>query len=241
MDALKPIPATTPVAAAPSKPAEPLYDSSRVHIVCAEPSIANHFLAELRDVTVQHDSLRFRRNLQRLGEIIAYRISSQLSYTDKTVTTPLGESSSKQLHDFPVLATVLRAGLPFHQGFLNYFDQSPSAFAAAYRIEGTAQVQVQVDYLSAPSLDERVLILADPMLASGKSLVQTYRAMLRFGTPRQVHIAAVIASPQGVEYVTREVPEANLWVAAIDDHLNEQAYIVPGLGDAGDLSYGSKL
>ncbi|SHI29376.1 uracil phosphoribosyltransferase [Hymenobacter daecheongensis DSM 21074] len=213
----------------------------RVHIVCAEPSIANHFLAELRDVDVQRDSLRFRRNLQRLGEIMAYKISSQLSYAEKTVTTPLGESVSKQLHDFPVLATVLRAGLPFHQGFLNYFDQSPSAFAAAYRIEGTAQVRVQVDYLSAPSLDERVLILADPMLASGKSLVQTYRAMLRFGQPRQVHIAAVIASPEGVEYVTREIPEATLWVAAIDEKLNAQAYIVPGLGDAGDLSYGSKL
>ncbi|WP_375435321.1 uracil phosphoribosyltransferase [uncultured Hymenobacter sp.] len=213
----------------------------RVHVVCAEPSIANHFLAELRDVEVQRDSLRFRRNLQRLGEIMAYRISSQLSYTDQTVKTPLGQCSSKQLHDFPVLATVLRAGLPFHQGFLNYFDQSPSAFVAAYRIEGTAQVQVQVDYLSAPRLDERVLILADPMLASGKSLVQTYRAMLRFGTPRQVHIAAVIASPEGVAYVTREIPEATLWVAAIDEKLNAQAYIVPGLGDAGDLSYGSKL
>ncbi|MCB2378917.1 uracil phosphoribosyltransferase [Hymenobacter sp. BT635] len=215
--------------------------SDRVHIVCAEPSIANHFLAELRDVDVQRDSLRFRRNLQRLGEIMAYRISSQLSYTDRVVKTPLADSSSKQLRDFPVLATVLRAGLPFHQGFLNYFDQSPSAFAAAYRIEGTSQVRVQVDYLSAPNLDERVLILADPMLASGKSLVQTYRAMLRFGQPRQVHIAAVIASPEGVEYVTREIPEATLWVAAVDDHLNEQAYIVPGLGDAGDLSYGSKL
>jgi uracil phosphoribosyltransferase len=213
----------------------------RVHVVCAEPSIANHFLAELRDVDVQRDSLRFRRNMQRLGEIMAYKISSELSYTEKSVQTPLGASVSKQLHDFPVLATVLRAGLPFHQGFLNYFDQSPSAFAAAYRIEGTAQVRVQVDYLSAPSLDERVLILADPMLASGKSLVQTYRAMLRFGQPRQVHIAAVIASPEGVEYVTREIPEATLWVAAIDEKLNELAYIVPGLGDAGDLSYGSKL
>ncbi|UOR04286.1 uracil phosphoribosyltransferase [Hymenobacter aerilatus] len=217
------------------------YAPERVRIVCAEPSVANHFLAELRDVSKQRDSLRFRRNLQRLGEIIAYRISSQLSYTDQVITTPLSETNGKLLQDFPVLATVLRAGLPFHQGFLNYFDQSPSAFAAAYRIEGTAQVQVQVDYLSAPDLDERVLILADPMLASGKSLVQTYRAMLRFGTPRQVHIAAVIASPEGVDYVTREIPEATLWVAAVDEGLNEQAYIVPGLGDAGDLSYGSKL
>ena len=217
------------------------FDPTRVHVVCAEPSVANHFLAELRDVGKQRDSLRFRRNLQRLGEIMAYRISSRLSYTDQAVTTPLGTSNGKLLRDFPVLATVLRAGLPFHQGFLNYFDQSPSAFAAAYRIEGTAQVQVQVDYLSAPSLDERVLILVDPMLASGKSLVQTYRAMLRFGTPRQVHMAAVIASPEGVAYVTREIPEATLWVAAIDEGLDARAYIVPGLGDAGDLSYGSKL
>jgi len=226
---------------APLTSAEPAPAASRLHVVCAEPSIANHFLAELRDVDVQKDSLRFRRNLQRLGEIIATRISAQLSYTPQVVKTPLGEAASQLLRDFPVLATVLRAGLPFHQGFLNYFDQSPSAFAAAYRIEGTAQVQVQLDYLTAPRLDERVLILADPMLASGKSLVQTYRAMLRFGTPRQVHIAAVIASPEGVAYVMREIPEASLWLAAIDEKLNEQAYIVPGLGDAGDLAFGSKI
>ncbi|MBD2724540.1 uracil phosphoribosyltransferase [Hymenobacter armeniacus] len=237
--------ATSPLSTSAS-PADPQGTAAaeaqaNIHVVCAEPSIANHFLAELRDKEVQKDSLRFRRNLQRLGEIIAYRISAHLSYTEQTIQTPLAETRGKLLHDFPILATVLRAGLPFHQGFLNYFDQSPSAFVAAYRIEGTAQVQVQVDYLSAPSLDERVLILADPMLATGKSLVQTYRAMLRFGTPRQVHIAAVIASPQGLAYVAREIPEANLWVAAIDEGLNEQAYIVPGLGDAGDLSYGSKL
>jgi uracil phosphoribosyltransferase len=213
----------------------------RLHVVCAEPSIANHFLAELRDVDIQKDSLRFRRNLQRLGEIIATRISAQLSYSTQAIKTPLGEAPSQLLRDFPVLATVLRAGLPFHQGFLNYFDQSPSAFAAAYRIEGTAKVQVQLDYLSAPRLDERVLILADPMLATGSSLVQTYRAMLRFGTPRQVHIAAVIASPEGVAYVAREIPEAHLWVAAVDEKLNEQAYIIPGLGDAGDLAFGSKI
>ena len=226
----------TAAAAAPAPAA-----AERLHIVCAEPSIANHFLAELRDVDIQKDSLRFRRNLQRLGEIMATRISASLSYTPQPVKTPLGIAPSQLLRDFPVLATVLRAGLPFHQGFLNYFDQSPSAFAAAYRIEGTAQVQVQLDYLSAPRLDERVLILADPMLATGKSLVQTYRAMLRFGTPRQVHIAAVIASPEGLAYVMREIPEATLWVAAVDEKLNAQAYIVPGLGDAGDLAFGSKL
>jgi uracil phosphoribosyltransferase len=226
-------PLTSPIAA--------LQEAGRLHVVCAEPSVANHFLAELRDVDVQKDSLRFRRNLQRLGEIIAFRISTRLSYTPQVVKTPLGEAPSQLLRDFPVLATVLRAGLPFHQGFLNYFDQSPSAFAAAYRIEGTAQVQVQLDYLTAPRLDERVLVLVDPMLASGKSLVQTYRAMLRFGTPRQVHFAAVIASPEGVAYVAREIPEATLWVAAVDEKLNEQAYIIPGLGDAGDLAFGSKI
>lgn len=218
-----------------------LTQSGRVHIVCAEPSIANHFLAELRDVSVQRDSLRFRRNLQRLGEIIAYRISSGLDYTHQTVQTPLAETEGELLQDFPVLATVLRAGLPFHQGFLNYFDQSPSAFVAAYRIEATSRVEVQVDYLAAPRLDGRVLILADPMLATGKSLALTYRAMLRFGQPRQVYIAAVIASPEGVQHVLNEIPEAQLWVAAVDSHLNEHAYIVPGLGDAGDLAYGSKL
>ena len=215
--------------------------TSQVHVVCAEPSIANHFLAELRDKEKQKDSLRFRRNLQRLGEIIAYRLSHHLRYTSRPIQTPMAATTGRLLEDFPILATVLRAGLPFHQGFLNYFDQSPSAFVAAYRIEGTAQVQVQVDYLSAPRLDGRVLVLADPMLATGKSLVQTYRAMLRFGQPRQVHIAAVIASPEGLAYVRTEIPEADIWVAAIDEKLNEQAYIIPGLGDAGDLSFGSKL
>ena len=225
----------------PTAPQTPADANARIHVVCAEPSIANHFLAELRDREVQKDGLRFRRNLQRLGEIMAYRISTHLSYTDQAIQTPLAETTGKLLRDFPVLATVLRAGLPFHQGFLNYFDQSPSAFVAAYRVEGTATVTVQVDYLSAPRLDERVLILVDPMLATGKSLVQTYRAMLRFGTPRQVFIAAVIASPEGLAYVTQEIPEANFWLAAIDERLNEHAYIIPGLGDAGDLAFGSKL
>ena len=203
----------------------------RLHVVCAEPSIANHFLAELRDVNIQKDSLRFRRNLQRLGEIIACRISAQLSYTPQVVRTSLGEAPSKLLRDFPVLATVLRAGLPFHQGFLNYFDQSPSAFAAAYRIEGTAQVQVQLDYLTGPQPRRaRAYSGPTPMLATGKSLVQTYRAMLRFGTPRQVHIAAVIASPEGVAYVMREIPEATLWVAAVDEKLNEPGIYYSWLG-----------
>ncbi|MGV3641330.1 MAG: uracil phosphoribosyltransferase, partial [Adhaeribacter sp.] len=168
---------------------------SQVFILNQEPSLANHFIAELRDVRVQQDSMRFRRNLERLGEILAYKISTRLRYRDQELQTPLALTSEKMLEDFPVLATVLRAGLPFHQGFLNYFDQATSAFVAAYRVEATSELSVHVDYLAAPSLQDKVLLLVDPMLATGKSLALTYQAMLRFGTPRQVHLAAAIASP----------------------------------------------
>ena len=212
-----------------------------VHILSGTPSVANHFLAELRDVTVQRDALRFRRNMQRLGEILAYHISATLRYETHPVQTPLAVVEAALLAEQPVLATVLRAGLPFHQGFLNYFDQSPSAFVAAYRVEDSDELRVHVDYVATPSLEGRTLILVDPMLATGTSLALTYRQMLRFGTPRQVHIAAVIAAPEGVAHLRREIPEATLWLAALDEKLNEHAYIVPGLGDAGDLAYGSKL
>jgi len=212
-----------------------------IYILNNEPSIANHFIAELRDVTVQGDSMRFRRNLERLGEILAYRISTELNYKTKAVQTPLAESEEQVLADYPVLATVLRAGLPFHQGFMNYFDRASSAFIAAYRVEATSEVSVHVDYLAAPSLQDRVLLLVDPMLATGKSLALTYKAMLRFGTPRQVHIAAAIASPEGLAHVQAELPEAKIWLGALDKELNERAYIVPGLGDAGDLAFGAKI
>ena len=212
-----------------------------VYILNKEPSIANHFISELRDINVQNDSMRFRRNLERLGEILAYRISTELSYAAKAIQTPLAISEEQVLVDFPVLATVLRAGLPFHQGFMNYFDRAPSAFVAAYRVEATSEVSVHVDYLAAPSLEGKVLLLVDPMLATGKSLALTYKAMLRFGTPRQVHIAAAIASPEGVAHVQAELPEANIWLGALDKELNERAYIVPGLGDAGDLAFGAKI
>ncbi len=215
--------------------------SNQVYILTEEPSIASQFISELRDVAVQRDSMRFRRNLERLGEVLAYKISIQLAYEPQQIQTPLATCEQQQLIDYPVLATVLRAGLPFHQGFLNYFDQSPSAFVAAYRLEATSEVAVNVDYLAAPSLEDRVLLLVDPMLATGTSLALTYKAMLRFGTPRQVHIAAAIASPEGVKHIQEQLPEAQLWLGALDDHLNERAYIVPGLGDAGDLAFGSKI
>ncbi len=214
---------------------------NNIHILTEEPSLANQFISELRDVNVQRDALRFRRNLERLGEIMAFKISEQLEYTPWPVQTPLAVCEQLHLTEYPVLATVLRAGLPFHQGFLNYFDQSPSAFVAAYRIEATAELTVNVDYLAAPSLQDRVLLLVDPMLATGKSLALTYQAMLRFGTPRQVYIAAAIASPEGVAHLQSELPHTKIWLGALDESLNEHSYIVPGLGDAGDLAFGAKL
>jgi uracil phosphoribosyltransferase len=191
---------------------------SKVFILNQEPSVANHFIAELRDVNLQRDSMRFRRNLERLGEILAYKVSAQLSYRTEAVQTPLALTAELVLEDYPVLATVLRAGLPFHQGFLNYLD-----------------------YLVAPSLVGKVLLLVDPMLATGKSLALTYKAMLRFGTPRQVHLAAAIASPEGVAHIQAEVPEAHIWLGALDERLDDRFYIVPGLGDAGDLAFGAKI
>ena len=169
--------------------------------------MANHFIAELRDVRVQRDSMRFRRNLERLGEILAYKISTGLSYRTEAVETPLALTSELVLEDFPVLATVLRAGLPFHQGFM----------------EG------------------KVLLLVDPMLATGKSLALTYKAMLRFGMPREVHLAAAIASPEGVAHIQAALPQAHIWLGALDERLDENFYIVPGLGDAGDLAFGAKI
>lgn len=217
------------------------FGDAHVRILSGAPSVANHFLAEMRDVNVQRDALRFRRNMQRLGEILAYHISGTLQYEASSVQTPLALADAYLLAEQPVLATVLRAGLPFHQGFLNYFDQSPSAFVAAYRVEDSHELKVHVEYVATPSLEGRTLILVDPMLATGQSLALTYRAMLKYGKPRQVHIAAIIASPEGVAHLRREVPEATLWLAALDEKLNERAYIVPGLGDAGDLAYGAKL
>jgi uracil phosphoribosyltransferase len=213
----------------------------KIFILNQEPSVANHFIAELRDVKVQRDSMRFRRNLERLGEILAYKISTSLSYRTEAVETPLALTAELVLEDFPVLATVLRAGLPFHQGFMNYFDQATSAFVAAYRVEATSEISVHVDYLAAPSLEGKVLLLVDPMLATGKSLALTYKAMLRFGTPREVHLAAAIASPEGVAHIQATLPQAHIWLGALDERLNEQFYIVPGLGDAGDLAFGAKI
>ncbi len=209
-----------------------------------QPSIANQYLAELRDVAIQQDRMRFRRNLERLGELMAYEISKTLSYKNAAVQTPLGVATAQVLRKQPVLATIMRAGLPLHQGFLNYFDGAENAFAGAYRGYAPGQEEtfkIEMDYISSPDLSEKVLILSDPMLATGRSLEKVYHALLRYGIPAQTHIAAAIASPEGVRHVQRQLPQCHLWIGAIDDHLNELSYIVPGLGDAGDLAFGEKI
>lgn len=212
-------------------------------------SIANQYLAELRDVQGQTDRLRFRRNLERLGELTAYEISRTLTYQNGKIQTPLAIAPTQTLLQQPVLATILRAGLPFHQGFLNVFDRADNAFAGAYRRvarSGPADdtdhaFDIEMEYVSGPDLSGRTLILIDPMLATGRSLEKVYHTMLRFGVPAQTHIAAAIASPEGVRYVQDQMPQCRLWLGAIDSHLNDHYYIVPGLGDAGDLAFGEKI
>ncbi len=205
-------------------------------------SIFNQFIAEIRDEKIQKDSMRFRRNCERLGEIFAYEISKKLAYEEQEVTTPLGVSNIKLIKEQPVLSTILRAGLPVHQGLLNYFDKSDNAFVSAYRKHHKdGSFDIELEYLASPDLTDRTIILSDPMLASGASIVVTYKALLQKGTPKKLHIVILIASTLGLDYVKRHLPEnTTIWVGAIDEELTAQSYIVPGLGDAGDLAFGSK-
>lgn len=213
-----------------------------VHIIGNNNSIFNQFITELRNVNIQQDPMRFRRNLERIGEIFAYEISKHLSFKEVEVTTPLGIAKCTIPADKPVVATILRAGLPLHQGILNYFDRADNAFISAYRRhhkDGT--FEIAVEYLSSPDLTDRVVILTDPMLATGKSMVLGYEAMLRNGTPAHTHIVAVISSVDGLEYVKKHLPKnVTLWIGVVDEELTAHAYIVPGLGDAGDLAFGTK-
>lgn len=206
-------------------------------------SLLNQYIAELRDAKTQLDSMRFRRNLERIGEIFAYEVSKELEYEKQEVVTTLGSIGIPVLKNFPVIASILRAGLPLHMGVLNYFDHSENAFISAYRkYQKDGGFTIQIEYLSSPGLDNRTLILTDPMLATGASIVLTYRELMDKGRPAHTHIITVLASVEGVEYVKRHLSssEVTLWVGAIDDELTAQAYIVPGLGDAGDLAFGSK-
>lgn len=213
-----------------------------VHLLSEGNSIINQFIAELRNVEVQNDRMRFRRNLERIGEIAALEISKKLPYHTVEVVTPLGIALVSVPSEQPVIGTILRAGLPLHQGILNYFDQADNAFISAYRKhhkDGT--FDIHLEYIGSPALANRILILADPMLATGSSIVTTYRAIAERGKPKHMHIVAAVASTQGVEYVKKHMPaEVDLWIGAVDDELTAQAYIVPGLGDAGDLAFGEK-
>ena len=206
-------------------------------------SIFNRFLMELREVSIQGDSLRFRRNLQRLGEIFAYEISKKLEYKSVDVTTTLGQLVMQVPVDKPVLATILRAGLPLHQGLLNYFDNADSAFVSAFRkYSKDENFTISLDYVSSPSLQDRIVILSDPMLATGGSAVASLKGLLEKGTPKHIHIVSALASDVGIAYIKKHFSLKNLtiWVGAIDDELTAKAYIVPGLGDAGDLAFGAK-
>ncbi|WP_439694695.1 uracil phosphoribosyltransferase [Mucilaginibacter sp. AW1-7] len=205
-------------------------------------TIANQFLAELRDAEIQQDKARFRRNQEKLGQILAYEISKTLHYQTKEVQTPLGIANINTPADQPVLGTILRAGLPFHQGFMHYFDQSESAFITAYRkVKRGGSFLIQVDHISTPNLDDKILILCDTMLATGQSLVSVCKELMAQYNIKELHIAAVIASTVGIAHVRANLPKAKLWVCAIDEEMTSKAYIVPGLGDAGDLAFGEKV
>jgi uracil phosphoribosyltransferase len=206
-------------------------------------SLLNHWVAELRDVHVQNDRMRFRRNIERIGEVAAYELSKTLRFKTVDVTTPLGIASTSLLEEQPVLATILRAGLPLHQGMLNYFDKADNAFISAYRKHHPdGSFEISLEYLSCPDLNNRVLILCDPMLATGASLVETIQAIQKTYTPAKIHIVVTIASQKGIEHVEKELGTAiTIWCAAIDPILNDKSYIVPGLGDAGDLAFGTKM
>jgi uracil phosphoribosyltransferase len=207
-----------------------------------EHSLVNTWIAELRDVEIQMDRMRFRRNLERIGEVAAYEISKKMKYTVQEIQTPMGIANCEMLEEQPVLTTILRAGLALHNGLLNYFDKADNAFVSAYRKhfkDGT--FEIALEYLSCPDLDGRIVIISDPMLATGASLVKTIHYLKEEGKPKAIHIVTAIACTVGIEYLVREVPEATIWCGAIDDELTAKGYIVPGLGDAGDLAFGAKI
>ncbi len=205
-------------------------------------SLVSQWVSELRDVQVQADRLRFRRNLERVGEAAALRISEQLTYVDKEIQTPLGTSVCSVLQEQPVLATVLRAGLPLHQGLLNYFDKADNAFISAYRKHNRdGSFEISLEYVSCPELEGRVIIIADAMLATGSSLVKTIQYLREEGHPSEIHIVTAIACTVGIEYVKRSEPHVKIWCGDIDEELTAKGYIVPGLGDAGDLAFGTKV
>ena len=215
-----------------------------VHHLLKKNSVLNTFIKEIRDQNIQKDSMRFRKNLERIGEVLSYELSKELEYSTETTSTVLGEKNLKIHNNDIIICSILRAGLPLHQGILNYFDTAENAFISAYRnhSKNNTTFEIKVEYFATPVLDGKTLIIADPMLATGKSMVTVYEAIKKFGTPKKIHIVSVIGSEFGVKYIRKYFPKnTELWIADIDPTLNEKGYIVPGLGDAGDLSYGIKL
>lgn len=215
-----------------------------LHYISEKNSILNHFLAQIRDINIQNDSMRFRKNIERIGEVMAYELSKNLTYKNIEVQTPLGVKKTTALEDNVVLCSILRAGLALHTGFMNFFDDAENGFVSAYRHHpnNDAEFEILVEYQAAPSFENKNLILIDPMLATGQSLVAVFNKLMAKETPKEIHIAIVIATPEGIDYLEEKLPNnCHLWIATLDEGLNEKNYILPGLGDAGDLAYGSKL
>lgn len=215
----------------------------QIHNLGLADSVFNQFMAEMRDATIQQDRLRFRRNLERIGEIMAYEISKVLEYEEEEVSTPLGIKEIRTLKEQPVIATILRAGLPFHNGMLNMFDHADNAFIAAYRkYDKNEDFEIKVEYYSSPELSDKVLILCDPLLATGESIVKTLHGLMEDMMPKHIHIAVAVASQEGLDYVQRTLSRqpVTIWLGSVDEELTARAYIVPGIGDVGDLAYGEK-
>lgn len=213
-----------------------------IHNLSQHHSLVSQFVSEIRDAEIQQDRLRFRKNMERLGEIFAYEISKHLLWTKKEVTTPLGIANCSVLSEQPVLATILRAGLGLHQGLLNFFDKADNAFISAFRKHGRdGKFEIEMEYVTCPDLNDRILIISDPMLATGASMALTIKELHTFGIPKHTHIVTAIACTTGIEYVRKSLSNCTVWAAAIDEELTAKAYIVPGLGDAGDLAYGEKM
>jgi len=211
-------------------------------ILTEKNTVANHFIAEMRDVNIQKDKMRFRRNMERIGEVLAYEISKDMNYELSQVETPLGIAPMNLINERIVLCTIIRAGNPLHQGFLNYFDSADSAFISAFRKHHKdGSFEINLEYISTPNLDDCTLIVTDAMLATGATVDITLKALKDYGTPRKVHLACILASSYGLEYVSRLHPDVKIWLGALDDELTAKSYIVPGLGDAGDLAFGPKL
>ncbi|PAM92735.1 uracil phosphoribosyltransferase [Flavobacterium sp. IR1] len=216
----------------------------KIHYISENNSVLNHFLGQIRNVNVQNDSMRFRRNIERIGEIMAYELSKELSYKNIEIQTPLGFKKTTQIENDLVLCSILRAGLPLHNGFLNYFDHAENSFVSACRHHPNNDdyFEILVEYQALSNINNKTVLLLDPMLATGQSIVAVHEKLIQNATPNEIHIVVVIAAPEGIAYLEENLPDnCHLWVASLDEKLNEKNYIVPGLGDAGDLAYGSKL